>query len=88
MDAKILVIEDNQDVRENLEELLQLTGYTVYTAENGKIGTAKALEVVPDIILCDIMMPELDGFGVLRILSNHPATMDIPFIFLCLSLIF
>nr|MBP9197339.1 response regulator [Saprospiraceae bacterium] len=82
MDAKILVIEDNQDVRENLEELLQLTGYTVYTAENGKIGTAKALEVVPDIILCDIMMPELDGFGVLRILSNHPATMDIPFIFL------
>lgn len=82
MDAKILVIEDNQDVRENLEELLQLTGYHVYTAENGKIGTSKALEVVPDIILCDIMMPELDGFGVLRILSNHPATMDIPFIFL------
>jgi CRP-like cAMP-binding protein/FixJ family two-component response regulator len=82
MDAKILVIEDNHDVRENIEELLQLSGYTVDTAENGKIGTAKALEFIPDLILCDIMMPELDGFGVLRILSNHPSTMDIPFIFL------
>jgi len=82
MDSKILVIEDNKDVRENIEELLQLTGYEVITAENGKIGTSKALEHVPDLILCDIMMPELDGFGVLRILSNHPATMDIPFIFL------
>lgn len=82
MDSKILVIEDNKDVRENIEELLQLTGYEVITAENGKIGTSKALEHVPDLILCDIMMPELDGFGVLRILSNHPSTMDIPFIFL------
>ncbi len=82
MEAKILIIEDNKDVRENLAELLELTGYIVFTAENGKIGTSKALELVPDIILCDIMMPELDGFGVLRILSNHPSTMDIPFVFL------
>ncbi|MFZ1751690.1 MAG: response regulator [Saprospiraceae bacterium] len=82
MKSKILVIEDNNDVRENIEELLQLTGYEVFTAENGKLGTTKALEVIPDLILCDIMMPELDGFGVLRILSNHPTTMDIPFIFL------
>ncbi|MFN8339916.1 MAG: response regulator [Saprospiraceae bacterium] len=82
MEAKILVIEDNNDVRENIEELLQLSGYHVVTAENGKTGTTKALEETPDLILCDIMMPELDGFGVLRILSNHPATMDIPFIFL------
>jgi len=82
MEANILIIEDNKDVRENLQELLELTGYTVRTAENGKLGTAKALELVPDLILCDIMMPELDGFGVLRILSNHPSTMDIPFIFL------
>ena len=52
------------------------------TAENGKIGAAKAMEIIPDLILCDIMMPELDGFGVLRILSNQPSTMDIPFIFL------
>lgn len=82
MEAKILVIEDNTDVRENIEELLQLSGYKVFTAENGKVGTSKALEHIPDLILCDIMMPELDGFGVLRILSNHPSTMDIPFIFL------
>jgi CRP-like cAMP-binding protein len=82
MSHKILVIEDNKDVRENLEELLMLSGYTVYTAENGKSGTSKALEVIPDIILCDIMMPEMDGYGVLRILSNQPSTMDIPFIFL------
>ncbi|MCZ2337145.1 MAG: response regulator [Chitinophagales bacterium] len=82
MEAKILIIEDNQDVRENLEELLQLSGYTVLVAPNGKVGTALALKHVPDLILCDVMMPELDGFGVLRILSNHPSTMDIPFIFL------
>lgn len=82
MNAKILVIEDNKDVRENLEELLTLSGYTVFTAENGKAGTSQALELSPDLILCDIMMPEMDGFGVLRILSNHPSTMDIPFIFL------
>jgi CRP-like cAMP-binding protein len=82
MSAKILVIEDNKDVRENLEELLMLSGYSVITAENGKTGTAKALDMTPDLILCDIMMPEMDGFGVLRILSNHPTTMDIPFIFL------
>ncbi len=82
MQSKILIIEDNKDVRENIEELLQLSGYEVFTAENGKLGTSKALETTPDLILCDIMMPELDGFGVLRILSNHPTTMDIPFIFL------
>lgn len=82
MGTKILVIEDNIDVRENLEELLQLSGYSVTTAENGKTGIAKALEVLPNIILCDIMMPEMDGYGVLRILSNNPSTMNIPFVFL------
>ncbi len=82
MQPKILIIEDNKDVRENLEELLQLSGYQVTTAENGKIGAAAALENIPDLILCDVMMPEIDGFGVLRILANHSATMDIPFIFL------
>lgn len=82
MSTKILVIEDNIDVRENLEELLQLSGYKVSTAENGKDGINKALEVIPDLILCDIMMPELDGYGVLRFLSNNVTTMNIPFIFL------
>ena len=79
---KILIIEDNSDVRENLAEILMLSGYEPMTAENGKIGVAKALEIPPDLILCDIMMPELDGYGVLHILSRQAATADIPFLFL------
>ncbi|MFN0216941.1 MAG: response regulator [Saprospiraceae bacterium] len=79
---KILIIEDNADVRENLAEILQLSGYEALVAENGKIGTAKAQAELPDLILCDIMMPELDGYGVLHILSHQAATADIPFIFL------
>jgi CRP-like cAMP-binding protein len=79
---KILVIEDNQDIRENIVELLELSGYDVVEAENGKIGAKMALDVLPDLILCDIMMPELDGYGVLHILSKHDETLHIPFIFL------
>lgn len=79
---KILVIEDNIDVRENIQEILELSGYEVLTAENGKEGKEKAMGERPDLILCDVMMPILDGFGVLRILSKNPETADIPFIFL------
>ena len=79
---KILVIEDNRDVRENLAEILTLSGYAASTAENGKVGAAKAQSELPDLILCDIMMPELDGYGVLHILSHSAKTADIPFIFL------
>lgn len=79
---KLLVIEDNTDVRENIAEILELAGYEVHVAENGKIGVEQALYHKPDLILCDIMMPELDGFGVLRILSKNPATAGTPFIFL------
>ena len=79
---KILVIEDNASVRENLAELLELPDYEVVTAENGKTGVQKALAEKPDLILCDVMMPELDGFGVLRILDNKPETASIPFLFL------
>ncbi len=79
---KILVIEDNFDVRENLAEILELSGYQSVTAENGKIGVEKAMQEQPDLILCDVMMPELDGFGVLHILSRNQRTADIPFIFL------
>lgn len=79
---KILVIEDNTEVRENLEEILELYGYEVTTAEDGKIGVEKALAETPDLILCDVMMPRLDGFGVLNILSKRSNTADIPFIFL------
>ena len=80
--AKILIIEDNPDVRENIAEILELADHDVSTAEDGKIGVEKAFENLPDIIVCDVMMPELDGFGVLRILSKNAKTADIPFIFL------
>lgn len=79
---KILVIEDNFEVRDNLCEILELAGYHVLSAENGKIGTEKAMQELPDLILCDVMMPELDGFGVLKILQKNQKTHDIPFIFL------
>lgn len=79
---KILVIEDNEEVRENLEEILELHGYNVHGAQNGKIGVEQAIADPPDLILCDVMMPELDGFGVLNILSNKATTAHIPFIFL------
>ena len=79
---KILIIEDNQEIRENLAEILELSNYEVETAENGKIGVEKALSNTPDLILCDVMMPELDGFGVLHILGKKPITSDVPFIFL------
>ena len=79
---KILIIEDNIEVRENLEEILVLSGYDVVSAPNGKMGVEQALEFLPDLIICDIMMPELDGFGVLNILSKRSNTSDIPFIFL------
>jgi len=82
MKHKILIIEDNPDVRENLQEILTLSGYEAFTAANGKEGVQATLRHLPDLILCDIMMPELDGYGVLRILSKQPATSAIPFIFL------
>lgn len=78
----ILLIEDNADIRETTEEILQLADYKVITAENGKVGVELAKEKIPDLIICDIMMPELDGYGVLKILSKNPETSSIPFIFL------
>ena len=82
MKIKILIIEDNQDVRENLSELLTLSGYETRTAMNGKLGVETAMTFIPDLILCDIMMPEMDGYTVLRILSKNEMLADIPFIFL------
>ncbi len=79
---KVLLIEDNVDIRENTAEILELAGYAVFTAVNGKEGVDLATRETPDIIICDIMMPELDGYGVLHILSRKPATAAIPFIFL------
>ncbi|MDL5048873.1 response regulator [Oscillatoria amoena NRMC-F 0135] len=67
---KILLIEDNTEVRENTSEILALANYEVITAENGKVGVDLAQKNHPDLIICDIMMPELDGYGVLHILSK------------------
>ncbi|HMV89994.1 MAG TPA: response regulator, partial [Cyclobacteriaceae bacterium] len=79
---KILLIEDNPEIRENTGEILSLAGYEVSTAENGKTGVDLAQKIKPDLIICDIMMPELDGYGVLHILSKNDETSAIPFIFL------
>jgi len=78
----ILLIEDNKDVRENIAEILVLAGYEITTAVNGKDGIEKVALVKPDLIVCDIMMPILDGFGVLHLLSKNEETQNIPFIFL------
>ncbi len=78
---KILLIEDNEDVRENTEEILKLAQYNVISAKNGKEGVELALKEKPDLIICDIMMPILDGHGVLHLLSKNEETSSIPFIF-------
>lgn len=80
--TSILIIEDNDDIRDSTAEILELSGYHVLTAPEGKTGVDMALKHLPDIILCDIMMPELDGYGVLFMLSKHEQTIGIPFIFL------
>lgn len=78
----ILVIEDNNEVRENAAEILELSGYQVLTAANGKEGVTLAQSANPDLIICDVMMPGLDGYGVLHMLRRNPTTRHTPFIFL------
>src|SRR6185436_19212243 len=78
----ILLIEDNEDIRENTAEILELSNYKVIVAENGKIGVEKALEHKPDLIICDIMMPVLDGYGVLHAVHRNETIKNTPFIFL------
>jgi len=82
MSNKILVIEDNADMCQNIASILKLGRYEVLTSNSGKVGIEMVQESPPDLILCDIMMPELDGYGVLHLLSKDPATANIPFIFL------
>ena len=79
---KILLIEDHAEMRENTAEILELAGYEVHTAPEGKTGVRVAQTANPDLIICDIMMPELDGYGVLHLLSRNAKTAGIPFIFL------
>jgi DNA-binding response OmpR family regulator len=78
----ILIIEDNVDVRENTAEILELANYKVLQAENGKAGIELANTIKPDLIICDIMMPVLDGYGVIHLLNKSADTASIPFIFL------
>lgn len=79
---KILVIEDELLVRENILERLEAEGFDILEAENGLVGVELALEKKPDLIICDVMMPEMDGYGVLSMLRQNSATATIPFIFL------
>ncbi|ATL45838.1 transcriptional regulator [Chitinophaga caeni] len=80
--ATILVVDDHTDIRENIAEILSLAGYDTIEAENGKKAVELARGSKPDLIVCDIMMPELDGYGVLHLLRKIPETEHIPFIFL------
>jgi serine/threonine-protein kinase PpkA len=80
--AKILVIEDEMQIRLNLQIMLKAEGHHVVTAANGREGIARVAENRPDLVLCDVMMPELDGFGVLEHLRSDPANADLPFVFL------
>jgi DNA-binding response OmpR family regulator len=79
---KVLVIEDNLQIRENTAEILELSNYQVSTAADGKVGIEQALANKPDLIICDIMMPELDGYGVLHMVQKNPELEGTPFIFL------
>jgi DNA-binding NarL/FixJ family response regulator len=79
---KILVIEDEPEMRRNLSALLRHKGYEPLAAENGRMGVEMARREKPDLILCDVMMPELDGYGVLRELQADAQMALIPFIFL------
>ncbi len=82
MSEKIVVIEDNPDVRNNLNEILDSAGYTVETAPNGEVGIEVIKRTHPDLVLCDIMMPELDGYGVLKAVRENSAVASTPFVFL------
>lgn len=81
----VLIIEDNLEIRENTAEILELAGYKTLMATNGKDGIKIASEELPDIILCDIMMPELNGYEVIKQLKSDPLTSKIPFIYITAS---
>lgn len=78
----ILVVEDNQDVRENICEILELAGYDVDSTNNGADGVRRVMDVKPDLVLCDVMMPKLDGYAMLKMIRDNANTSNIPFIFL------
>ncbi len=79
---KILLIEDEPLIRDSLEDVLNLEGYSLATAQNGRAGIEAVQEALPDLIICDINMPEMDGYGVLESLRSNPRTREVPFVFL------
>jgi CheY-like chemotaxis protein len=81
----VLIIEDNLEIRENTTEILELAGYKVITANNGKEGVHMASTKKPDVILCDIMMPEMNGYEVIKQLKSNQGTLGIPFIYVTAS---
>jgi len=85
MPKSILVIEDEAPIRDNLRRFLALEGYTVATEPNGALGLKRALAELPDLILCDVMMPEMNGFEVLAQLRQSGSLAQVPFIFLTAS---
>ena len=78
----ILIAEDEPSLRENLQWMLELEGYEVTAAADGRVALAAALAHRPDLVLTDVMMPELDGFGLIKALRSHPATATLPVIML------
>ena len=78
----ILLIEDNPEILANTGEILEMAGYSVLLAENGQLGVKTALATCPDLVVCDIMMPVLDGYGVLQIFNQNAQLAGVPFIFL------
>ena len=82
MQKKLLIIEDQAPMRRNIALMLQMEGYDVATAENGRAGLEAARKIKPDLILCDVMMPEMDGYGVVQALREDPSFASTPFIFL------
>lgn len=80
--SKILLIEDEPEMRKGIAAVLELEGFDVVQAENGKRGVEAARKHAPDLVLCDVMMPELDGYGVLALLRMRDDTAGLPFIFL------
>jgi len=79
--TRILIIDDHATILENTAELLDLEGYETITASNGKDGLEKIIRLVPDVVLCDLRMPKMDGFTVLKRMGEHPDLKRIPFIF-------
>ena len=78
----VLIVEENAAIRENMSKILKLHGYNILATANGKTGLAMANGKKPDIILCDVLVPEIDGYSIFNSLKDNPETMNIPFIFI------